>query len=181
MNNILRTICQKIFGISIFEFPVIRIFRMKMYEYIFNIEKPKYISNHVLLFCKNGQGLKADDCIEIKENIGISAGVRVDYTNGVKIGKNVWLSEGCKIYTSDFYCSPIEKEMKSGLEIGDYAWIGANAIVLPSVSRIGNNSIIGAGGVVTQDIPDNALVVGNPAFVIRLLKEHEMIKEDYKG
>ena len=71
--------------------------------------------------------------------------------------------------------------MKSGLEIGDYAWIGANAIVLPSVSRIGNNSIIGAGGVVTQDIPDNALVVGNPAFVIRLLKEHEMIKEDYKG
>lgn len=56
------------------------------------------------------------------------------------------------------------------LEIGVDVWIGARAIVLPSCNRIGAHSIIGAGAVVTHDVPDYAIVGGNPARIIRIRK-----------
>ena len=52
------------------------------------------------------------------------------------------------------------------ITIGDNVWFGGNCIVLPGVT-IGNNVVVGAGSVVTKDIPDNAVVVGNPAKIIR--------------
>ena len=55
------------------------------------------------------------------------------------------------------------------LEIGHDVWIGANAIILPGVSRIGNGAVIGAGSVVTKSFPDDVVVAGNPARVIRRL------------
>lgn len=54
------------------------------------------------------------------------------------------------------------------LEIGEDVWIGARAIVLHGCTRIGAHSIIGAGAVVTKDVPDYAIVGGNPARVIRM-------------
>ena len=56
------------------------------------------------------------------------------------------------------------------LEIMDDVWIGARAIILPGCKRIGVHSIIGAGAVVTKDIPDYAIVGGNPAKIIRMRK-----------
>lgn len=56
------------------------------------------------------------------------------------------------------------------LEIMNDVWIGARAIVLPGCKRIGAHSIIGAGAVVTHDVPDYAIVGGNPAKVIRMRK-----------
>ena len=56
------------------------------------------------------------------------------------------------------------------LEIGIDVWIGARAIVLPGCKRIGAHSIIGAGSVVTHDVPDYAIVGGNPAKIIRMRK-----------
>ncbi len=56
------------------------------------------------------------------------------------------------------------------LEIGFDVWIGARAIILPGCTRIGAHSIIGAGAVVTHDVPDYAIVGGNPAKVIRMRK-----------
>ncbi len=50
------------------------------------------------------------------------------------------------------------------------AWIGAGAIVLPGIT-IGQNAIVGAGSIVTKDVPDDAVVVGNPARVIRSIKK----------
>jgi maltose O-acetyltransferase len=58
----------------------------------------------------------------------------------------------------------------SPLEIMDDVWIGARAIILPGCKRIGAHSIIGAGAVVTKDVPDYAIVGGNPAKVIRMRK-----------
>ena len=54
------------------------------------------------------------------------------------------------------------------LEIMEDVWIGARAIILPGCKRIGAHSIIGAGAVVTHDVPDYAIVGGNPAKVIRM-------------
>ena len=56
------------------------------------------------------------------------------------------------------------------LVIAGDVWIGARAIILPGCKRIGAHSIIGAGSVVTHDVPDYAIVGGNPAKVIRLRK-----------
>ncbi|NWL35203.1 acetyltransferase [Paenarthrobacter nitroguajacolicus] len=59
-------------------------------------------------------------------------------------------------------------------EIGDDAWIGAGAIILPGCRRIGTGAVVGAGSVVTKDVPDFSVVVGNPARPIGTrLSEHE--------
>lgn len=58
----------------------------------------------------------------------------------------------------------------SPLEIGEGSWIGTDVIVLPQVKKIGAYSVIGAGSVVTKDVPDNVVVAGNPAKIIRELE-----------
>lgn len=60
-------------------------------------------------------------------------------------------------------------------EIGNDVWLGRNAIILPGV-KIGNGAIVGAGAIVTKDVPDYAIVVGNPARVIRKRFESEAIE-----
>ncbi len=57
------------------------------------------------------------------------------------------------------------------IEIGDDAWIGCNAIILKGI-RIGKGSIVAAGSVVTKDIPDYCVAVGNPAHVVKQLERH---------
>lgn len=56
---------------------------------------------------------------------------------------------------------------KTHLVIGDDVWIGNHAIILPHVVRIGNGAVIGAGAVVTKDVPDYAVVAGNPARIVK--------------
>ena len=57
-------------------------------------------------------------------------------------------------------------ESKTGISIEDDVWIGANSVILPGV-HIHHGAVIGAGSVVTKDIPANAIAVGNPARVIK--------------
>jgi acetyltransferase-like isoleucine patch superfamily enzyme len=56
---------------------------------------------------------------------------------------------------------------RRGMTIGNDVWVSQNVILLPSVKRIGDGAVIGAGAVVTKDVPDFAIVVGNPAKVIK--------------
>ncbi len=58
------------------------------------------------------------------------------------------------------------------VHIGRCCWIGAGAIIMPGVT-IGDNSVIGAGSVVTKDIPENVVAVGNPCRVMREISEHD--------
>ena len=58
------------------------------------------------------------------------------------------------------------------MHIEECVWIGAGVIVLPGVT-IGRNSVIGAGSVVTKDIPENVVAVGNPCRVMRLIGEKD--------
>lgn len=88
----------------------------------------------------------------------------------VRIGDNCWFGPNVGIYA---VAHPMEaagrKEMLGiarPVTIGDNVWIGGNSVVLMGVT-IGNNVVVGAGSVVTKDIPDNAVVVGNPARVVK--------------
>lgn len=91
----------------------------------------------------------------------------------VTIGDNCMLAPRVCIYTATHPLDP--KERISGLEygkevvIGDNVWIGGNAVIAPGV-KIGNNAVIAAGAVVVKDVPDNVVVGGNPAKVIKVIE-----------
>jgi len=66
--------------------------------------------------------------------------------------------------------------VRGKIVVGDDAWIGAGAIVLPNVT-IGEGAVVGAGAVVTKDVPPFAIVVGVPAKVIRTVRKEEPMQE----
>lgn len=93
--------------------------------------------------------------------------------NKVSIGSNVFVGPGVQIYTASH---PLEAMMRrthkisKAVTIGNDCWIGGNAIILPGIS-IGNGVVIGAGSVVTKNIPDNVMAVGNPAKIVKQLNQ----------
>lgn len=99
--------------------------------------------------------------------IGINAQIKGKCT----IGKYVMMGPDCTIYTRNHKFSDTSKPMmEQGYEeekevvIGDDVWIGGNVTILPGV-KIGSHSIIGACSVVTKDVPEYAIVAGNPARI----------------
>lgn len=88
----------------------------------------------------------------------------------VQIGDNCLLAPGVHIYTATHPLDPTERS--SGLEfgkpvtIGNNVWMGGRAIINPGVA-IGNNVVVASGAVVTKDVPDNVVVGGNPAQIIK--------------
>lgn len=119
--------------------------------------------------------------IIIGENVGISQTTLIAQCP-IHIGNNVKIGGGTYIYTTDFHSldSTIRNSENDGLYckkapvyIGDNVFIGAHCIILKGVT-IGNNSIIGAGSIVTHDIPSNSVAAGNPAKVIRITPPHSL-------
>ena len=80
------------------------------------------------------------------------------------------IASGVKIISANHDFFNREKHIKgNSIVIEENVWIGTNAIILPGV-KIGKNSIIGGGAVVTKDVPENVIVAGNPAKIIKELK-----------
>lgn len=97
----------------------------------------------------------------------INYGANIACFEHIKIGKNVVISENVTIRDSDnHFLDQPNFNMTAPIEIGDNVWIGLNATILKGV-KVGNGSVIGAGAVVTKDVPENCLVAGVPAKVIR--------------
>lgn len=88
----------------------------------------------------------------------------------VTIGDDCFIGPNVSIYTACHSTDPVERnsrrEWAEPVTIGDNVWIGGSVTILPGVS-IGSNVTIGAGSVVTRDIPDGVVAVGNPCRVIR--------------
>lgn len=112
--------------------------------------------------------------IEVGENFFANDNLTILDVGKVTIGKNVMIAPNVSIYTAGHPVHPDSRN--SGYEygipitIGDNVWIGGSVVILPGVT-IGNNAVIGAGSVVTKDIPDNAIAAGNPCKVIRTVTE----------
>ncbi len=119
--------------------------------------------------------------IEIGDNTRIN-GASIHATERINIGKNCLIASNVIIIDSDGHgISPFERDLSNPVSspviIEDNVWIGMNSIILKGV-RIGENSIIGAGSVVTKSIPANCVAAGNPARVVKLLDyERERIEE----
>ena len=116
-----------------------------------------------------------------------------DYGSNIELGERVFFNfncvvlDVCPVRIGDFtlfgpgvqiltpmhpYNASLRRKQEFGkpVEIGSDVWVGGGALILPGV-RIGSRTIIGAGSVVTRDIPDGVLAAGNPCRVIREITE----------
>ena len=127
---------------------------------------------------------------QVANHIYMEPNVRFDYGYNIRVGKNFYANYDCvlldvcpitfgdncmlapnvQIYTASHPLHPVKRN--SGLEdgapitIGDNVWIGGNAVLTPGVT-LGNNVVVGAGSVVTKSFPDNVVIAGNPARVVK--------------
>lgn len=118
--------------------------------------------------------------INIGDNVCFNYRCHVGAINEINIGNNVLIGSNVLIIDhshgynndSDIEMSPAKRNLysKGMIVIEDSVWIGEGACVLPNV-RIGHNSIIGANSVVTKDIPPYSIAVGNPAKILKILKD----------
>lgn len=104
--------------------------------------------------------------IEIGEFTSIGDRTEIHCSNKVKIGNNVLISWDVNIIENDYHVAGGSEKAASKIIIEDDVWIGAKSIILKNVT-IGKGAIVGAGAVVTKDVPPYALFAGNPAKFIK--------------
>lgn len=113
------------------------------------------------------------DCgknIKIGKNVFINACCRFQDQGGIEIGNGVLIGHNTTIATlnHDFNPNLRQNITPASVKIGNNVWIGSDSTILPNVT-IGDGAIVGAGSVVTKDVPPNTIVAGNPARVIRAI------------
>lgn len=139
------------------------------------------------------------------EQFSIHAPFYCDYGYNIQIGERFFMNYGCVIldcakvtFGDDVFIAPMcgfhtaghpldAEQRNKGLEyaypikVGSNVWFGANVQVLPGVT-IGSNVVIGSGSVVTHDIPDGVVAVGNPCKVLRPITEEDRHRDyTWKG
>ena len=124
--------------------------------------------NHPVILCT----WKPGSALQVGENFAMTGG-SICAAERITIGNNVTVGANCTIVDTDFH--PLSPELRrqrpqesvtAPIVIEDEAFIGMNCLILKGVT-IGHGSVIGAGSVVTKDIPPGVIVGGNPACIIR--------------
>lgn len=114
--------------------------------------------------------------IEVGKNFFANYNCMIIDVARVKIGDNCQMAPNVAIYTAGHPVHPASRNTayEYGIEVtvGDNVWIGGNTVIVPGV-HIGSNTVIGAGSVVTKDIPDWVIAAGNPCRVIRKITEED--------
>lgn len=129
--------------------------------------------------CVLGNNVKVANFVEIQKGSIIGDNTVISshsfICSEVTIGKNVFIGHG--VITTDDKCpipnNPYYRRRKTVIE--DHVSIGSGTTLLPV--RIGSHSIVGAGSVVTKDIPPFALIYGNPAKIIKIMSKNEYINK----
>lgn len=109
--------------------------------------------------------------IRIGDHVLISPGVRISAAQDITIGDNCMIASGAYITDSDWhgiYDRSLPPDTAYPVRLENNVWIGDSAIICKGVT-IGENSIVGAGAVVSSHIPANSIAVGNPARVVKTL------------
>jgi len=117
--------------------------------------------------------------LQIGNYVYLNYGVDIACTHRITIGNNVFVGDLTTIMDNNFHATdsndPVDLDDRPAgkmVVINNNVWIGKHCIILPGVS-IGHNSVVAAGSVVTHDVPDNVMVAGVPAKIIRELSISE--------
>ena len=118
------------------------------------------------------------DCgknIHIGKHVFINMGCKFQDQGGIFIGDGTLIGHNVVLATLNHAKFPMDRAtmIPAPIHIGKRVWIGSNATILPGVT-IGDGAIVAAGAVVTKDVPENTIVSGVPASVMRSLSEEEM-------
>lgn len=159
----------------------------KLYD--FNMTRPTELEKRNEML-KNMFAEIGEDCYIEPPLHSNWAGKHVHFGKGVYANFNLTLVDDTHIYVGDYTMlgpnvvlataghpilpelRPLAYQYNMPIHIGKNCWLGAGVIVLPGVT-IGDNTVIGAGSVVTKDIPANVIAVGNPCKVLREINEHD--------
>lgn len=163
-----RRFVQHLLGGFVFEAPGLIALKMFLLRRLFTIGPKSTISYHTILAAPHPTG---QEKIVIGRDVVIGYDCSIDYAGGLEIQDGVWISESSMVCTHSHEVRarglleglPIRR---APLVIGAGSWIGAHAIILPQVRSIGCGAVIGAGSIVTRDVPEWTIVAGNPARVI---------------
>ncbi len=155
-------------GTPLFSYPILKKIRCFVYRKHFNAEN--LIVAHGVMIKPSHKNESSS--ISFGKNVVLDKEVLIDYTAKVTIGDFVTISEGAKVFThnhsvDDKIDIQYSEILSNDLIIQDYVWIGANAIILPTVKKIGYGAVIAAGAVVTKEVKPYEVVGGNPAKVIK--------------
>jgi acetyltransferase-like isoleucine patch superfamily enzyme len=128
--------------------------------------------NFVNLYgCRIGRDCMVGCFVEIQRGAVIGDRTRIQshsfVCDMVEIGSDCFIGHGV-VFINDVYPPQSDRSAWRPTVVCDGASIGSNATIMPV--RIGNGAVVGAGSVVTSDVPDNAIVAGNPARLIRYRK-----------
>jgi maltose O-acetyltransferase len=119
-------------------------------------------------YCSYGQN------IHIGDHVFLNVLCNILDNNEVHVGDHVMIGPAVQIYTAAHHLQAETRiqgwEVAKPIVIEDNVWLGGGAILLPGV-RIGRNAVVGAGAVVSRNVSSNTVVAGNPAKVIRELKQ----------
>jgi maltose O-acetyltransferase len=160
---------QAVLGFALFELPGLKQLKELWYRLHFRAGRIKIGPRVMILKVHPGISKKG---VKIGDEVTLCLGSYLDYTGGLKIGNRVNISQDVIVFTHDHDIdgkSLYEHKLIAGkgLTIEDEVWIGARAIILPSVQKIGRGAVIATGSVVTKDVPELAIVAGSPAKAIR--------------
>lgn len=142
----------------------------------------------ILAKCGDNVNIEKGALFSSKVELGNKSGIGINASIGGRciIGDDVMMGPDCIIYTRNHKFDDTSTTMRGqGFQeekpvyIGNDVWIGGRVTILPGV-HIGSHCIIGAASVVTKDVPDWAIVAGNPAVVKKLRKGIENLEEESK-
>lgn len=167
-----RVIMQWFMGAYIFNLHKLYAIRAFVYSLFFDMGKGCEVGSYVRLQRRHYNTKNRDCDIKIGNNVLLAGDVNIDYSGGVELKDNVKISQHALIlshsHATDYnaYLRKPQLIRFHKVVVEENAWIGENAIILPKVTRIGKNAVVGAGSVVGRNVPDYAIVSGNPARII---------------
>ena len=141
---------------------------------------PGPLRNHLMrrVFSRSAEGVFFDRGVYIKFPWLVSIGRGTSVNRGVEfypdfqggsrvvIGEHCYIAPNARFHAAGHDLDDMTMHVGSDIVVEDGAWIGAGCILLPGVT-VGRNAVVGAGSVVTKDVPADAVAAGNPATVIR--------------